>query len=219
MGSASSKSTTKSTAPSPLADVAVYGITFAPNDVLWLWSDVGVMRHDPASDEWTAFAADDYSMFEGVGYVLVASDGTVWGGGDYGLASYDGDDWSAPITADDGTLIGDEYGEVHGIAESPDGSVWVAADGNLYHLDDGQWSRYHWPDDWIGTIAIGLDGAVWVGSNDALGRFYPSSGEWETFTPEDGLIHHDVRAIHVTPDGVVWIGTGGGVSRYAPEDE
>ena len=136
--------------------------------------------------------------------------------GDYGLVGYDGDDWDVPVVAADGTPIGGEYGDVHGIIEAPDGSVWVIADGDLYHLYDEQWRQFTWPDNWIGTMAVGPDGTVWVGSDEALGRFYPSSGEWETFTPEDGLIHPDVEAIHVTPDGVVWIGTEGGGSRYVP---
>ncbi|MCP4535549.1 MAG: protein kinase [Chloroflexi bacterium] len=203
--------------PDPLTDVTVYGVTFAPDDVLWLWSDVGVMRHDPVADEWTNFTADDHPVLEGVEHVRVAGDGMVWVGGDYGLVGYDGHDWNAPVVEADGSPIGGEYGDVHGIAESSDSNVWVIADGDLYHLDDARWSRFTWPDDWIDTMTVGPDRTVWVGSDDALGHFYPSSQEWETFTTEDGLIHPGVEAIHVTLDGVVWIGTEGGISRYVPE--
>jgi ligand-binding sensor domain-containing protein len=93
--------------------------------------------------------------------------------------------------------------------------VWVIADGDLYHLDNDLWSRFTWPDDWIGTMAVGPDGIVWVGQEN-LGRFDPSSGAWQTFTTDDGLVSQQVKAIHVSPDGAVWIGTEGGVSRYVP---
>jgi ligand-binding sensor domain-containing protein len=56
---------------------------------------------------------------------------------------------------------------------------------------------------------------VWAGY-EGLGRYDPSSGEWQMFTPADGLGHWRVQAIHVTPEGVVWVGTEAGVSRYVP---
>jgi hypothetical protein len=156
-------------------------------------------------------------VLEDVYTVYVAGDGTAWVGGYDGLARYDGSDWSTPDATGSAPNDADDP-NVHAIAAAPDGSLWVAAGGDLYHLGDGQWSRFNWPDDWIGTMTVSPDGTVWVGSGDALGHFDPSSREWQTFTPDDGLIHHDVRAIHVAPDGVVWVGTGGGVSRYAPGD-
>jgi ligand-binding sensor domain-containing protein len=204
--------------PSQLADVTIFDIALGPDDVQWLWTDAGMMRHDPATDEWVTFTAGDHPALEDLTTLYVADDGTVWTGSDYGLAHYDGSEWSVPEAAGDAPPTGGEEADVHGITQAPDGSLWVIVVGDLYHLADDQWTRFNWPDDWIGTMAVGPDGTVWVGSDDALGRFYPSSREWETFTPEDGLIHPDVEAIHVTPDGVVWIGTEGGVSRYVPEE-
>jgi sugar lactone lactonase YvrE len=58
---------------------------------------------------------------------------------------------------------------------------------------------------------------VWAG-HEGLGRYDPASGDWQLFTPADGLAHRIVRDIHVTPEGVVWVGTEGGVSRYVPPD-
>jgi streptogramin lyase len=100
--------------------------------------------------------------------------------------------------------------------EAPDGSLWFAADGELGHLADGRWSYVAWPSDgWMERVALGPDGSVWAGY-EGLGRYDPSTGDWQMFTPADGLGHWYVQAIHVTPDGVVWVGTGAGVSRYVP---
>jgi ligand-binding sensor domain-containing protein/tRNA A-37 threonylcarbamoyl transferase component Bud32 len=206
----------RSVEPAPLADVTVYGVTFGPGDVMWLWGDAGVMRHDPAAGEWTSFAADDHPVLGDATIMYVADDGAAWVGGYGGLVRYDGSDWGTPDAAGSPPNDADDP-DVHAIAAAPDDSLWVAAGGDLYHLDGGQWSRFSWPDDWIGTMAVAPDGTVWVGSDSALGHFDPLSRGWQTLSPEHGLIHHEVRAIHVTPDGVVWIGTGGGVSRYVPE--
>jgi ligand-binding sensor domain-containing protein len=75
-----------------------------------------------------------------------------------------------------------------------------------------------WPSDgWLERVAVGPDGSVWAGY-EGLGRYDPVAGNWQMFTPADGLVHSIVRAIHVTPEGVIWIGTEGGVSRYVPPD-
>ncbi len=202
--------------PSQLADVTIFDVALGPDDVQWLWTDMGLVRHDPATDDWTTFTPDDHPALEDLTALYVTDDGAVWTGSDYGLACYDGSDWGVPDAAGDAPPAGEEEADVHGIAQATDGSLWVLAIGDLYHLDDDQWGRFSWPDYWINTIAVGPDGTVWVGSDEALGRFYPSSGEWEAFTPEDGLIHPVVEAVHVTPDGVVWIGTEGGISRFVP---
>jgi ligand-binding sensor domain-containing protein len=197
-----------------MQDENVSGIVFGPGDVRWMWSHTGVIRHDPAGGDWTVFTADDHPALEDVNLIYVTSDGTVWTGGVYGLARYDGGAWSAPPGAGDPPPQGEE-GDVNAIDQAPDGSLWAAVYGDLYHLDDGQWSHFQWPDGWIGTMAVGPDGAVWVGQEN-LGRFDPSSDAWQTFTPADGLVSSPVHAIYVTDEGVVWIGTDGGVSRYAP---
>jgi streptogramin lyase len=107
---------------------------------------------------------------------------------------------------------------VDDLAEAPDGSLWIAADGELGHLTDGRWSYFAWPSDgWLERVAVGPDGSVWAG-HEGLGRYDPASGDWQLFTPADGLAHRIVRAIHVTPEGLVWVGTEGGVSRYVPPD-
>jgi len=201
--------------PAQLADAAIFGITFGPGDLKWLWTDAGLMRHDPATDEWTTFTADDHPALEDLTVVFAASDGTVWAGGDYGLVRYDGSGWSASDATGNAPPVGGEEADVHGIAQAPDGSLWVVAYGSLYHLDGDQWSRFDWPDNWIETMAVAPDGTVWVGG-DGLGHFDPSTGAWQTFTTADGLVSQQVYAVHVTPEGVVWVGTEGGLSRYVP---
>jgi ligand-binding sensor domain-containing protein len=197
------------TAPE-LADESIYAIEFGPGDVKWLVTDSGLMRHDLASDEWTTFTGDDHPIIEEIWAYLVASDGSVWVGGEEGLVRYDGSTWSTPEASGSAPRFVDD------LAEAPDGSLWIAADGELVHFADGRWSSIAWPSDgWLEKVAIGLDGSVWAGY-EGLGRYDPVGGDWEMFTPADGLLRSTVQAIHVTPEGVVWVGMEGGVSRYVP---
>jgi ligand-binding sensor domain-containing protein len=199
------------TAPE-LTDVEIYAIEIGPGDVKWLVTNRGLMRHDPVADEWTLFAGDDAPTIEGTWTLLAARDGTVWFGGEEGLLHYDGHRWGPPEASGDAP----EY--VSGLAEAPDGSLWIAADGALGHLADGQWS-YFAPsgDGWWQKVAVGPDGRVWAGG-EGLVCHDPAIGEWQSYTPDDGLVHRLVRSIHVTPEGVVWVGTEGGLSRFVPPD-
>jgi ligand-binding sensor domain-containing protein/predicted Ser/Thr protein kinase len=196
-----------------LADIEVYAIHFGPDDVKWLVGDGAIVRHNPATDEWTTFTSDDHPIIEDIRAVLAASDGTVWLGGDEGLARYDGDVWSTPEASGSAPQYVDD------LAEAPDGSIWVAADGELVHLTDDQWSYVSWPSDgWLNEVTVGPEGGVWAG-HEGMGHYDPASGEWQMFMPSDGLVHLIVHAIHVTSEGVVWVGTEGGVSRYAPSGQ
>jgi ligand-binding sensor domain-containing protein len=194
-----------------LADVEIDEIAIGPDDVQWLVTDHGLMRHDPISDKWTTFTGADHPIIEEIWSILVASEGTVWIGGEEGLASYDGSTWRSETADNMPQFVSD-------IAQAPDGSLWIAADGKVGHRDDGRWSYSAWDSDgWLEWVTVGPDGSVWAGY-DGLGRYDPGSGRWEIFTMADGLAHSIVTAIHVTPDGVVWIGTLGGVSRFVPPE-
>jgi ligand-binding sensor domain-containing protein/tRNA A-37 threonylcarbamoyl transferase component Bud32 len=195
-----------------LADVEIYAIAMGPNDVKWLVTDGGLLRHDPVTDEWRLFTGDDHPIIEDVWSLLVTSDGTVWIGGEDGLAQFDGETWHTPEASGSPPQLVDD------LAEAPDGSLWVVADGVLGHLDDGRWSYSEWPSEgWAESVAVAPDGSVWVGY-EGLGRYDPATSDWQIFAPSDGLVNRIVRAIHVTPEGVVWIGTEGGVSRYVGPD-
>jgi ligand-binding sensor domain-containing protein len=190
-----------------LEEVSIDAIEIGPADVKWLVTDRGLMRHDPASDEWTLFTEADHPILADIWSFLASSDGAFWLGGEEGLVRYDGRTWSSPEAA------GSAPRSVDDIAEGLDGSLWVAADGELGHLDAERWSYFSWPSDgWLETVAVGPDGTVWAGY-EGLGRFDPADGTWQYFSPDDGLVHLIVRAIHVTPEGVVWVGTEAGVSR------
>jgi ligand-binding sensor domain-containing protein len=199
------------TAPE-LAEVGFQAIAIGPRDVRWLVTDSGLIRYDPASDEWTTFTSADHSVIEDIWSILAASDGSLWLGGEEELVRYDGSSWSTPEAS------GDAPHNVDDMAEAPDGSLWIAADGELGHITGDRWSYSAWPDnDYLECLDFAPDGSVWAGG-EGLGRYDPGSGQWQRFGADEGLVHLKIEAIHVTPEGVVWIGTQGGISRYVPAD-
>jgi len=188
--------------------VTVYGITFGPDDAMWVWAYEKVLRYDPRADSWTTFTADDHPLLARLNAFYAAPDGTLWVAGKGSLAHYDGSDWSTETLAD-------ATAEVNAVGGTPDGDMWAASGGDLYHRTTDGWARYDWPGGWILGLRGAADNTVWVWG-DKLGRFNPVDGTWQTFTTADGLVPGDISSVWITPQGVVWIGTNRGVSRYVP---
>ena len=194
--------------PEAMDGVTVYGITFDPDDVMWVWAYEKVLRYDPRVDSWTTFTPDDHPLLTRLNTFYAAPDGTLWVAGEGGLARYDGNGWITE-TLDDATA------NVNAVGGTPDGAVWAASSGDLYHRTADGWARYDWPGGWILGLRGAADNTVWIWG-DKLGRFNPVDGTWQTFTTADGLVPGDISSVWITPQGVVWVGTNRGVSQYVP---
>ncbi len=194
--------------PEALGGVTVYGITFGPDDIMWVWAYEKVLRYDARADSWTTFTPDDHPLLARLNTFYAAPDGTLWVAGDGGLAYYDGSGWTTE-TLDDATA------DVNAVGGTPGGDVWAASGGDLYHRTADGWARYDWLSNWVRGVQGAADGTVWVWS-DNLGHFNPADGTWQTFTKADGLIPGDISSVWITPEGIVWVGTNRGVSRYVP---
>jgi len=194
--------------PAALDGVTVYGITFGPDDVMWVWGYDKLLRYDARADTWTTFTAADHPLLaQRFNAFYVAPDGTLWIAGKGGLARYDGNDWTTePL---------ENSADVDAVSGTPDGSVWAASVGDLYHRTAEGWVRYDWASNWVRGVQGAADGTVWVWG-DNLGHFNPVDGTWQTFTAADGLISGDISSVWITPEGVAWVGTARGVSRYVP---
>jgi ligand-binding sensor domain-containing protein len=64
------------------------------------------------------------------------------------------------------------------------------------------------------SLAVDAEGQVWIGTASGLARWRPATGEWDEWTPADGLA--GLPVLHVlAEDGVVWASTPAGASRFA----
>ncbi len=195
--------------PAALDGVTVYGITFGPDDIMWVWGYDKLLRYAARTDSWTTFTAADHPLLaQRFNAFYAASDGTLWIAGKGSLAHYDGSDWTTET-------LDNTDAEVDAVGGTPNGDVWAASVGDLYHRTAEGWERRDWPGGWVSGLRGAADGTVWVWG-DNLGHFNPADGTWQTFTTADGLIPGDISSVWITSDGVVWVGTTRGVSRYVP---
>jgi diguanylate cyclase (GGDEF)-like protein/PAS domain S-box-containing protein len=124
---------------------------------------------------------------------------------------------------------------VMAFAAGGDGRIWVATTVGLYQLDPGLPSLRAVairgvPAPYLRSIAIGHDGSLWLGTNNAgLIHFKPdpasdgnasASGSVQRIGFLDGnprgLSHPSVHAVLVDRAGRVWIGTGHGLDVLDP---
>jgi hypothetical protein len=106
-------------------------------------------------------------------------------------------------------------------------SLWVATDTGLLRFDQtaalGSSSADSIPfRGGISTIgvkplAVGPDGAVWLGTGGGLRVFHPGGATDSFSTVNSPIPDDDVRGVAVDPSsGVVWMTTAGGFARFDP---
>jgi ligand-binding sensor domain-containing protein len=143
-------------------------------------------------------------------------DGYLWVGTRGGAARFDGNRF-AILDREPG--LGFPEGEVFASTEAPDGSLWIGVYGaGLVHLHNGRVSILSTVDGLVDnnilSIAVGRDGAIWVGTDRGLSRLYEN--RFTNYRAQDGLGHDFVRALYVDPvDGSILVGTGAGLVRFA----
>ena len=108
------------------------------------------------------------------------------------------------------------------IVIAKDDTVWAGTwGGGASHFDGQKWTNYTTDDGLAGNIvysmASGLDGDVWFGTNNGLSRF--NGQHWQTVSTRDGLLDPHVYAVTATTNGDVWAGTKGGVARISQNSD
>jgi ligand-binding sensor domain-containing protein len=106
-------------------------------------------------------------------------------------------------------------------ADRRDGSVWAGTwGGGLSHFDGDTWTVYTTADGLPGNHVFmlhqDLEGVVWVGTNNGLGRI--TEDGFKRYTTTDGLFSNRVFAMATANDGSRWLGSFGGVARIAKLD-
>lgn len=100
-----------------------------------------------------------------------------------------------------------------------DGLIWAASDGGLLVWQESTGgvekftSEHGLAENQTTSVAIGMDGVIWVGTASAGVSRYDGTA-WQTFRVADGLPSDEVRDVAVTADGMVWVATAGGIGRY-----
>ena len=70
--------------------------------------------------------------------------------------------------------------------------------------------------DFVRSIHEDRDGRLWIGTDDGLNLFDPSSGRFVRYRTTDGLPNNVVYGILEDDAGRLWISTNGGLARFDP---
>ncbi|MEO5821414.1 MAG: two-component regulator propeller domain-containing protein [Vicinamibacteraceae bacterium] len=120
----------------------------------------------------------------------------------------------------DGRRIRPSPVHMHGVKTllaDRDGGLWVGSKTGVARIADGRLHVFTEADGFdrrdVRALALGPDGAVWIGSGD--GTIYRFRDNHLTrFRPPDAHASHAVWALHIDGDGAVWAGTfRGGLLR------
>ncbi len=220
--------------PPPLsAEVHVQEFHQGRNGVIWIGSEDGIFRFDPAVGEVAPLAtarSSDAWLANIVQAVYEDRSGTLWIGTHTGLYQYD--PHAKPFTllrhdpTDPNSLSSDL---VSSIAEDPSGSLWVGTFGgglNLVDRASGKVVRFrHDPaarDGLINDIIWSLHGdqrgRLWIGTEDGLCRCEDSSGRFTRHQLREPVSGTPNRIEDIAEDstGAIWIAGLMGLQRYDP---
>jgi streptogramin lyase len=162
-----------------LPDNRVSALAIGSDGAVWVGtSSGGLARLD--KDQWRTYSRDGNSGgLPGLYVLALGADGMLWAGTNEGLARVDKDGQLRTYTeaTTNGGLPEDCIDAL--LALGAEGSLWVGTcRKGLARLDkSGQWRTYSkvgtkggLPDDRVRALALGLDGALWVGTDGGLVR-------------------------------------------------
>ncbi|HET7845544.1 MAG TPA: two-component regulator propeller domain-containing protein, partial [Xanthomonadales bacterium] len=213
----------------------------APADVdgrLWISTNHGVFRLDPATRKATALPVDparaDALPDETVRSMLVGRDGSVWlGTFSAGLVRLqpESNRWTrfASVPGDEATLWHDAVLALH---EDRLGRIWIGTFDGLNLLDPvsglmrriprGGTDKHSLAGNLIRAIHESGDGTIWVGSHNGLSRLdelTPDGARFHRYLARDGLPNATVYAILEDGRGDLWISTNRGLTRFERDSE
>jgi ligand-binding sensor domain-containing protein len=191
---------------------------FTAEDVGIAAADVRVLHPGRDKGMWVG-GAGGASFFDGSGWqtltareglvgnvvqaVTVDGEGRTWFGTDRGISIWNG---SSIFTIDKARGLPSD--DIRALASDSSG-VWIGtAGGGLYRFSGSQLQLLNrqnvgLPSDNITQLAVGPDGALWIGSDLGLARLADGS-----LTAVKELAERAVTSLAVTGSGEVWAGTG-----------
>lgn len=191
-------------------DREVYTMAVTVEGELWLGTDVGALRRDPATGEWSRYAATE--MITGV---IPAIDGTVW------LLTIWGNPWELTPGDAPGQFEEIEHYPRHPVQHIDHGAFWqspglwvVTGLGLTKWVNEAQeWAIYDsystdndLPPAIIWDYSRAADGSLWLALADELVHAWPEDDRW-VLAPLPEAVEGSIVTVEAAADGSVWIGT------------
>lgn len=145
--------------------------------------------------------------------------GLMWGGGENGLARFNGDHFSVfRHLADDPKSISNSY--IASIAIGAKGALWAGTNSGLNLFDERSETFRRFdnrngalPSDNILSLAY-WQGRLWIGTLNGLWVLPDGANQAQEIAPLHG---HIINALAAGSDGVLWVGADIGVGMWRPE--
>ena len=201
---------------------------------LWLGTrGAGLDRFDPATETFSHFPVSTNEE-PGTIYALHQdSSGSLWIGGDHGLARFDAATNELHFIAiDDTGNAAPGTKSVRAVLEDSDGQLWIGTyGGGLIRLNRSSESFEHFTHaaddqttisgDRISSIYEDSDGRLWVGTAQGLNLIDRSSGAAVRYmtdsSDQSSLGDNDISSIFQDRSGLLWIGTRShGLNKWNP---
>ena len=186
---------------------------------IWLATTDGLYHVDPLSGHYTGYQSEIPAQF-----IARAPSGTIWIGGEGGLASFNPRSHQYQYYKYDPSAPGglpDRY--VHGLMVSRTGDVWVLIKRlGLCRLnpENGRFKRYlagpagQLSTNDVQTIYEDPQGIVWVGTHwGGLNRFDPQTGLFSVITHQEGILGTTITGIINDKAGTLWVSTDNGLCQ------
>jgi two-component system sensor histidine kinase/response regulator len=148
-----------------------------------------------------------------VNQVMQSSDGYLWIATTYGLARFDGKDFTIYNRKSSEGLPANH---VMVIYEDRIRRLWIGTTSGLAVMEKGKITplfKEQGLDDFVWKIFEDTRGDFWIGTNGA-GIYYIKGGNLIHYSTKEGLISDFVRSIYEDRSGGLWIGTRKGLNRF-----
>jgi PAS domain S-box-containing protein len=145
--------------------------------------------------------------------ILQTRDGYLWIGTYYGLARFDGLNFTVFQISNTPALQSEA---ILSLAETRDGSLWIGTANGLVRHHAGRFTRYDrssgLKSDTINTVCVAPDGSLWIGGREGISRWV--DGKFVNDLDTTGIDLLGMRNITADRQGTMWVAYGNGVLRY-----
>jgi PAS domain S-box-containing protein len=119
-------------------------------------------------------------------------------------------------------------GNIWNLVEDTQGHIWLGTWGNGLARFDKETERLTYfrkdpenqasiSDDALVAVFAASDNMLWVGTQNGLNRFDPTSEQFTRYTREGGYPWDAIHSIGEDPQGNLWLGTNDGLARLNPK--
>jgi ligand-binding sensor domain-containing protein/signal transduction histidine kinase len=147
--------------------------------------------------------------------IVQTRDGYLWFGTRFGLARFDGDDFTIYDSASNPSLKDDNCSSL--VEDRVDGTLWICQPRMVTGFRDRRFTRFGIAKDenseTMRQFTAASDGGLWIGAEHGLLRFKDGKVV-RRFTMQDGLKTNAVWSVFLDDAGALWTGTSLGLQKF-----